>query len=65
MTFLRSKARKQLSQDLNQSFLTPELGPTEFNKYLLSACYVQDFVSGTWDTSENKTKVPALMELTV
>ena len=37
----------------------------EFNKYLLSACYTQDFVSDTWDTSEDKTTVPALMELTV
>ena len=39
--------------------------PIEFNKYILSACYTKDFVSDTWDTSEDKTTVPDFMELTV
>lgn len=32
---------------------------------LLSACYVLNIVQGTWDTSENKTRSPALVERTV
>ena len=34
-------------------------------KCLFSACYVLNIVQGTWDTSENKTRSPALVERTV
>ena len=32
---------------------------------LLSACYVLNIFHGTWDTAENKTRSPALLERTV
>lgn len=50
------QSQENWSQDPNQSFLTPELGLSEFNKYLLSAYYVLDIVPGTWDISENKPR---------
>ena len=60
-----SFSQKSPAQNFTNHFFLGGGCPIEFNKYLLSACYTQDFVSDTWDTSEDKTTVRALMELTV